>query len=454
MTDRRIADLLDELTPTYDDRRGDWERVAVSARGRRDHRSAPWWLMRFGFAAAAIALAAALVLAWPFHGNQGGLLDRALPAIGEGPVLHVVLRGEWGGTLVDLKSGKRSAVHGENEIWYDTVRGRVHLVSRLGGVVLHEELYEPKQPPADLAALGREYKQALETGTARISGETTIDGEPVVWVTIHSELLPDVADGKDHEWAQQVAVSRRTFKPVALRETRDGQPGPETGQRVVQLGFLPEGAGDFTASKDQSLEGTAFKQGREPITLEQARATLGRTPIWLGHEYRGLPFAEVDRETRATGRRREARVTGATADAATKCSKLHGGKAGACFRALGLHPIEVRPDGVFTSEGPIVWTAEHTAVVFFYGTLGDDPRTNAKDAVPLFDHPHLTITETTQPSPFDRGAGSYLPPAGSVFIAAGGRSGALQIDGVHVTIEASNEQAILAAAGELKAMRD
>jgi hypothetical protein len=29
MNDTRIANLLDELTPSYDDRRGDWERVAA-----------------------------------------------------------------------------------------------------------------------------------------------------------------------------------------------------------------------------------------------------------------------------------------------------------------------------------------------------------------------------------------------------------------------------------------
>jgi hypothetical protein len=452
MTDTRIAELLDDLTPTYDDRRGDWERVVASARGGRGRRSRPWWLMRLGLVAAAITVAAGLVLAWPFQGSQGGLFDRALAAAGEGSVLHVVLRGEWGGTLVDLKSGKRSAVRGENEIWYDTVRGRVHFVSRLGGVVLHEELYEPTQPPADLAALGREYKQALESGRARITGEATIDGEPVVWVTIHSEMLPDVADGKDHEWAQQVAVSRRTFKPVALRQTRDGQPGPETGQRVLQLDFLPEGAGDFTASKDGSREGTALTQGREPIALEQARAALGRRPLWLGREYRGLPLAQVYRETTNTGLRHEVRVTGPTAEAAIKCRDLRGGKAGDCIRALGVHPIEIRPDGVFTSEGPIVWTEEQSSLVIFYGTMGDDPSTYAKDVVPLFDRPNLTVTETTQPWRFNRGAGSYVPPAGSVFVVAGGRSGVLQVDGVQVTIEASNEEAILAAASELKAM--
>lgn len=452
MTDTRIAELLDELTPTYDDSRGDWGRVAASARRRRDQRGAPWWLMRLGFVAAAIAVAAALVLAWPFQGNQGGVLDRALAAIGDGPVLHVVLRGEWGGTLVDLNSPKRTAVNGENEIWYDTARGVVHSISRLGGVIQHQELYQPKQPPAELAALGHEYKQALESGTARISGEAVIAGEPVVWVTIHSERLPDVADGKDHEWAQQVAVSRRTFEPVALRETRDGQPGPETGQRVLELEFLPAGAGDFSASEDRSLDGMAVKMGREPIALEQARATLGRTPLWLGREYGGLSLAQTYRETTSISRFRKIRVTGTAAEAAAKCSKLRGERAGQCLRALDLGPIEVRPDGVFRSERPIAFTDEQTAVVLFYGTVGDDPSTAQGKPIPLFDRPHLTVTETTQPSPFDRGAGRYLPPEGSVFVTAGGRSGVLQINGLQVTIEASDEDAILAAAKALARM--
>jgi hypothetical protein len=452
MSDTRIAELLDELTPSYADRQGDWGRVAKSARGRRDRRSTPWWLARLGLVAAAVAAGAALVLAWPFQAEQGGVLDRALAAIGDGPVLHVVLRGEWGGTLVDLNSRKRSPVHGENEVWYDAARGLVHSVSRLGGAIQDEELYEPKQPPADLAALGREYKQALESGTARVSAEATIDGERVLWVTIHRELLPDVADGKDHEWAQQVAISRRTFKPVALRETRDGEPGPGTGQRVLQLEFLPAGAGDFSAPKDRSLDETTFKQRREPIGLEQARATLGRTPLWLGREYRGLRLAQVYRETTSTGRLRRVRVTGSAAEAATRCSKLRGEKASQCFRALGLHPIEVRPDGVFT-ERPIVWTGEQSALVLFYGTVEGDPGAAHQDAMPLFDRrPHLTVTETTQPSSFGLGVGSYAPPEGSVFVAAGGRSGVLQLDGIHVTIEASDEASVLGAASALESL--
>jgi hypothetical protein len=448
MTDNRIADVLEELTPSYDDRDGDWERVATAVRQTR-RRAIPFSTrLRLGVLVAAIAAAAALVLAWPFASEQGNVLDRALAAVGDGPVLHVVLRGEWGGALVHLNSGARSPVYGDNEVWFDTESGRAHWIERLGGVVQGEELGHPKKPAAELAALGREYRQALESGTARVTGEDTLDGEPVVWITIHSELLPDVADGKDHEWAQQVAVSKRTFNAVALRETRDGQPGPGTLQRVLELELLARGDGDFTTSRP-SRNGTAFKQGREPISLEQASAVLGRTPLWLGSVYDGLPLAQVYRETTSVGHQQRVRVTGPKAAAAIKCSQLRGTAGGDCFRALGLGSVEVRPDGVFSTEEPIAWREEQNGVVFYYGTVGEDASTSRADSIPLFDERYLTVTETTQASPFRRGAGSYVPPEGSVFIAAGRRTGFLQRDGIQIGIDAGSESAVLAAARAL-----
>jgi hypothetical protein len=370
-----------------------------------------------------------------------------LAAVGEGPVLHVVLLGEWGGTLVELNGGARRPVYGDDEIWFDTESGREHSIERLGGVVQDEEVSEPEKPAAELAALGREYSQALQSGTARITGEDTIDGEAVVWVTIHSELLPDVADGKDHEWAQQVAVSKRTFKPVALRETRDGRPGPGTLQRVLELELLARGDGDFTASRPSRV-GTAIREGREPITLEQARAVLGRTPLWLGREYDGLPLARVYKETTSVGHQRRIRLTGAKAAAAIRCSEKRGPAGGECFRALGMSSVEVRPDGVFTSEGPISWSDEQSSLVLFYGAAGDAPSTYPEDVNMKF----VTVTEATQISPVRRGAGSYVPPEGSVFLAAGGHVGFLQRDGLQIGIAADSESAILAAARALTAM--
>jgi len=447
MNDRHVAELVEGLTPDYNERSGDWEAVLHDARRRRLRR----WPLRAAVAFAVSGAVAVAVLAWPFQGQQGGVLERALAAIGDGPVLHVVLRDEVGGTLVDLRSGERQPVHGENEVWYDIDRGLVHSISRFGDVVQHEEVYEPKEPPTELRALAREYRQALESGTARVAGEGVVEGEAVTWITIRSELLPDVADGRDHEWAQQVAVSGRTFRPVALRETRDGLPGPGTGQRVLELGLLPAGAGDFTTSEADRRE-RVFSQGREPIALEEAHAILGRAPLWLGREHAGLPLGAVFRETTRSGRREEIRITGAEALAALACTRLRGEEAGRCFRALGRHPVTVRPDGVYKSSGPLVWDDEQQAVVLFYGTLGDDPSTYRKDSVPLFDRPHVTITETAAPSTLRRGVGAYVPSEGSVLLAAGARTGFLEVGGVHVSIEAPDEEAVLVAARSLHPM--
>src|SRR5438874_1141798 len=113
MNESRLAELLDELMPSYDDRQGDWKAVATAA-GRRRHRRAGVSI------ALALVVAVALALAWPFHAQHGGFFDRALAAVGDGPVLHVVLRGDWGGTLVDLRTGERKPVYGDDEYWYDT----------------------------------------------------------------------------------------------------------------------------------------------------------------------------------------------------------------------------------------------------------------------------------------------------------------------------------------------
>ena len=451
MNDTDIAALLDELTPSCDDRVGEWERVAADAGRATRLRASRARRFRLGVPAAAIAAAAALVLAWPFADQHGTVLDRALAAVGDGPVLHAILRGEWGGTLVDLSIGARKPIYGDDEVWFDTETGQTHQIERLGGVVQGEELYKPNKPDAELTALGREYRQALESGSARVAGEDTLDGEPVVWVTIHSELLPDVADGKDHEWAQQVAVSKRTYKPVALRETRDANPGPGTLRRVFDLQMVARDAADFTASRP-SRDGTAFKQGREPIRREQAATLLGRRPLWLGSSYDGLPLAQLFRETTSVGHQRRVRLTGAKAAAAIKCSQRRGSAGGDCFRQLGVSPVEVRPDGVFTTEGPIQWSDEQSSVVLFYGSVGDDPSTYLEHAVPLYDKPYAALTESMQASSFRRGAGSYVPPEGSVFIAAGGTSGYLQRDGIQIGIDAGSESAVLAAARALTPM--
>lgn len=221
----------------------------------------------------------------------------------------------------------------------------------------------------------------------------------------------------------------------------------------ARLELLPAGAGDFSAPTRDALEGRIFRQGREPISLDQARATLGRTPLWLGREHAGLPLAQAYRETTSSGHRKEIEITGPQAEAIRECTERRGPEASACIRALApTSSLSIRPDGVFRSDGPFDWDEEQITLVLLYGTLGDDASTYRDDLVPLLDRPHVTITQSVAPQGFTPGVGWYVPPAGSVFVAAGARRGALEASEVHVSIEAENEEAILSAARALRAM--
>lgn len=379
MNDSRVAELLDDLIPRYDGCAGDWRRVTGSARRPRR-------IVALGAAALAVGT---LALVWPFASDSPSLLERARAAIGSGPVLHAVLRGDGGGTLVDLATGERTAVREEKEIWFDTTTRRTHTIERLGGVVQNETVATSQKPAVELTALGREYRQALVDGSARIAGDGEVDGEPVTWVTIRSELLPDVADGKNHEWAQQVAVSMRSYRPVALRETRDGATGQGTMQRVLELQMLPRAAADFTASR-ASRDATAFSRQRAEIAPADAAAVLGTAPLWLGRG--GL--TAVYRETTAVGR----------------------------------PTIDRRSNGVVRVTAPTQWRDAQTSVVFAYGDV--------------------TLTDSTSVSASRRGIGGYVPPPGSVFL-VGARLGYLQRDGLQIAVEAASEQDVLAAARAL-----
>jgi hypothetical protein len=409
-----VKELIERIEPAPADR-GDWDAVVRDAgAGRRRALIRPL----AGVALVAAALLA-LALFQPWQSDKPSFLERALAAVDDGPVLHVKLRGEWGGTNVDLETGERTPVYGENETWYDPQRNLVHAIMTLGGVVESEQLYEPIRKPEPLAALARDYREALRDGTARVAGEGVVDGEPVSWITFHSEQLPDVADGKLHEWAQQVAVSTETAKPVATRETRDGRPGPLTGQRVLSLEMLPPGDGDFTEPDENSLESAAFifRPFGEELTAEEATDLLGRRPLWSGQQIGEFELGGV----------------GLTESQAFGAPKVR--KNGRTIRVI--------------DRGNLI---DHVrGVVLFYGEFGDNPLTYREDPGPLHDRPHVAITESRRPLMEPR-RGRYVPPEGSIFLQAGGRVGFLKLDALYVTIEAPSEELILAAARGLEEM--
>ena len=297
-TDSSFAAVLEGATPRYDAEHGDWDAVLRDARRPSKRR----WALRLVPALAAAAAAGLVALGWPFSSEPGGVLERALAAIGNGPVVHVVMREDSGGTLIDLRSGERRDLRGGKEIWYDPERG-MHVISRFGGIVQEEFLWGPERVPSyerkTYAGFADGYRAALAGGTAKVAGPGVVEGIPVIWIKVESKWLPDVADGKLHEWAQEVAVSRETYEPVAKRESRDGNPAEQTGGRILEFELLPKGSGDFDAERanEQPLSGGAIMccGPGEDIDAGQASGVLARPALWLGREFEGLRLTRVAR---------------------------------------------------------------------------------------------------------------------------------------------------------------
>jgi hypothetical protein len=392
-----VGRALDELVPPRPgpDR---WPEIERSAAHRLRRRAA--------VVLAAVPVAAALailVLAWPFSSGPGGaLLERAAAAIGDGPVVHAVVQSGFAGTEIDLASGARVSIHEENELWYDPTRG-VHDITRFAGVVQGDSLYAPRRVSyldRTLAFLATDYRRALTNGTARLLGNGTVDGTPVYWIRVDTQMLPDVADGKLHEWAHDVAVAQDSLKPVATRETRDGNVSPDGISRVLSVESLGSGAGDFTA--DPAVDPTGIEMRFRltgSLTRDQADQALGVGMLWAGASVDGLPLARIAGET--------------------------------------------RQEGLDRTTGH--WQTTHTGITLFYG-----PTIGGGIGVPDPTGAHLRISETrTLDDQFQRGVRNYSPPEGKVLVFGTGGFGVMQSHGIHVFLEASSADLLLAAAKAL-----
>jgi hypothetical protein len=388
VNDPEILDALDRVVPRYDDRHGDWDAVASALRRRRTARVGARAL-----AAVALAVGGAVLL-WP-SSHQGGVVDRAIAAVGDGPVLHLVLRAAPVNdqTLVDLRTGERKLLSADREVWYDPERG-LHVIDRIGGVVESDELYTGAAEAHDqLVTLGgamADYKEALESGQAKVSGTGEVDGTPVYWIKLNVEMLPGL-NGKLHEFAYQVAVSRKTYKPIATRVTEDDVTSPNGITRILRLELTAAGSGNFERLTP-SLDGVVMRLGRVgELTTAKASDVLGRPALWLGQEFQGIPL--------------------------TRIARLEASR--------GYSPATGR------------WGHTKTGATFIYG-----PESGASPK------PYVHLWEATTIVPeFFRGR--FVPPEGSLLLVTKGM-GTMKKDGLYVSIEGSSEDLVLAAARALR----
>jgi hypothetical protein len=333
----RKGHLLAEIAREEAPKQASLRRFLPSARSIRGRRAAPV------LAATLAAAVVALLLVSPWEGSPS-LTERARAAIGDAPVLHVVTEqpGAQFGPLIDIETGKAVPQTRQSEVWFDEGRALKKSIERLDGVVLDETLetqqggftpggplitcawiaahpieatklrvscnenmqngttprHVPEAPPtldARLAGFVDHYRAALGSGRAREIGRDTVDGRSVVWLRFTWPTRGP--GGTPQSNAQDVAVDASTYKPVRLRSA-DGTWNAD----VTVAETLPYNA-SFFRRPEQAPPSPSSGRTKEqtPIALSQASAVLGRAPLWLGEEWRGLRLVEVTELELVTG---------------------------------------------------------------------------------------------------------------------------------------------------------
>lgn len=231
-----------------------------------------------------------LVLAWPAGPGGTLVLERAAAAIGTRPVTHVVVDVRIGGSLVDLRTGRRTPVHGRSESWYDPQRGLLVNATFRGHPVARFVIPPPRLSigstvsPSALQAFTANYRAALKAKAFRVIGSGVLDGAPVYWIASKPSwhLFYPFNGTTVHSFVEEVAISKATYKAVYMRTRVDGRIQPGSGKRIVKIETIAAQPALFahTPAFPGSLPTGAGYNGSSPLTtLADARAAMGRAPL-------------------------------------------------------------------------------------------------------------------------------------------------------------------------------
>jgi hypothetical protein len=330
-TDPELADLVaddPELVAIADAILATGPTTAV-----RTRRSVP---IRLGLLAAAVAGLAALILVSPWTGGGPGLADRALAAIGDGPVLHVVTRLPDAVSYVDIGTGATHQVFDRQETWYDRGRGLVHTITRRPGGTMFDDVLEtpqgswtpagqvidctwiaahprqatklrvscnasgkngtkphvvPRPVPTVDPALGAfldGYQHALADGRATATGAGIVEGRRVIWLTFRF----------GHE-TESVALDASTYRPLLVRDASG-----TWHYRILSIDTVSRAAANFvrptpTDRRKEATSGGTVARTQVAVDRDAARRTLPGA-LWLGSSFRSLPLAGIERSTLRT----------------------------------------------------------------------------------------------------------------------------------------------------------
>jgi hypothetical protein len=261
------------------------------------------------------------------------LTQKALAAVGGGPVVHVVVTtsASIGSPVIDVSTGKTIPRIQQTEIWFDGERDLTKSVQALDGRVVDEVLETPQggwtqagpiitcswiaahpveatrlrvscnangengttprtipetpPPPLDPALAGfvDHYRSALASGAAREVGRGDYGGHDAVW-------LEFATNGR----TERVAVDAHSYKPLAIEEG-------ELTLRVLEAEAVPFSPELFTKpAAIETQRGSTVTSSRE-LSPKAAASLLGGRALWLGQSWNGLVLTATTLEERSIG---------------------------------------------------------------------------------------------------------------------------------------------------------
>lgn len=256
---------------------------AIAATQAPRRRAVPRRLL---LAAAAIGVAALILVLLPFGVGDAGIEDRALAAVGDGRVVHLVAtRVEPERVIVDLRSGAETPGVLALESWFDSESSELRTTTRRDGHTVADTL--ARKGAAEgidpvVAGFVRGYREALERGELEVLRRDRLDGQEVVWVRL---TLPGAQ-------RDEIALDADTDLPRAFRSVGPtGAPGPLW--RVRSIDSEPRSEVDFRPTEPPAGPSAGRIESERDVAPAEANALLGGEMRWPGPEVDGLSLATV-----------------------------------------------------------------------------------------------------------------------------------------------------------------
>jgi hypothetical protein len=253
-------------------------------------------------AATAVAVAIAFLPGRLADESKLGVVERALAAVSAGPVLHAVVENEDShALLVDLASGQETVEPERHEYWYDEERGELRARLTIGSEVVNEvHVRRVAGPPPSQRALAfaTGYREALESGRARVVRWETVDGRraPVLSIAVPGRRDPPrMGQPPQPAYTEEVVVDGDTFEPLRFRHLYgpDVVAGPVHWWRVVSIESIERDGDDFKAGPPSFPWIRFAPSNDEKVTLDEASSALGRPALWAGRAIDGVPLERI-----------------------------------------------------------------------------------------------------------------------------------------------------------------